>query len=160
MGAIPLRILRLLFAVLPFAFCLFAAPAGAEPPAAQQMTGGEAAGVVFTEIEKRLIRDYFGGKSGEAEPEKGKNGAKGKSKKMPPGLAKRGTLPPGLQMQLEKNGTLPPGLAKRDLPPDLVSKLPALQPGYKRHIVGNDVVLVQEATGLVLDILKDVLKTP
>jgi len=118
------------------------------------MTAKEAVGVVFSEIEKRLIRDYFGGKSGKAENGKGGD----KSKQMPPGLAKRDTLPPGLQKHIEKNGTLPPGLAKRDLPPDLVSKLPALKPGYKRHIVGSDVVLIQEATGLVLDVLENVLK--
>ena len=38
---------------------------------------------------------------------------------MPPGLAKKKSLPSGLQKQLEKNGTLPPGLAKRELPYDL-----------------------------------------
>jgi hypothetical protein len=32
---------------------------------------------------------------------------------LPPGLAKREELPPGLEMQVEKNGSLPPGLAKR-----------------------------------------------
>src|SRR6266511_445938 len=35
---------------------------------------------------------------------------------LPPGLAKRGELPPGLQKQLQKNGTLPPGLQKKISP--------------------------------------------
>lgn len=152
-----MRAIHLAVAFLPAALALFAAPAQAAPPAAQEMTAGEAVGVVFTEIEKRLIRDYFAKNGNKAEPDDGKG--QGKSKQMPPGLAKRDTLPPGLEKHIEKNGTLPPGLAKRDLPPDLVSRLPALKPGTKRHIVGNDVVLVQEATGLVLDVLENVLKT-
>jgi hypothetical protein len=151
-----LRIVLSLSAALVLALCLPALPALAGPPAAQKLTGEEAVGVIFSEIEKRLIRDYFGGKSGEAEPGKDK----GKSKQMPPGLAKRDTLPPGLQKHIEKNWTLPPGLAKRDLPSDLVTKLPALRKGTQRKIVGSDVVLIQEATGIVLDILKDVVKTP
>src|SRR3972149_345043 len=76
-------------------------------PNAQGVTAEEAVGIVFTEIEKRLIRDYYNKQSG---AEAGKD--KGKSKQMPPGLAKRDELPPGLQMQIVKNGTLPPGLAK------------------------------------------------
>ena len=32
---------------------------------------------------------------------------------LPPGLAKRGDLPPGLEKQLRRNGTLPPGLQKK-----------------------------------------------
>lgn len=127
----------------------------AAPKGAAEMTGEQAAGVVFTEIEKRIIRDYFG-----KHPESvvdGHGGGKGKSKKMPPGLAKREHLPPGLEMQIEKNGTLPPGLAKRDLPAGLVSDLPRARPGTVRKIVGNDVVLVQEATGIVLDVLRGVL---
>ena len=35
------------------------------------------------------------------------------SKGLPPGLAKKGKLPPGLQKHLDKNGKLPPGLQKR-----------------------------------------------
>src|SRR5919107_2406176 len=32
---------------------------------------------------------------------------------LPPGLAKRESLPPGLQKQLQKNGKLPPGMQKK-----------------------------------------------
>lgn len=79
------------------------------------------------------------------------------SKQMPPGLAKKETLPPGLANHLEKHGTLPPGLAKRDLPSDLLSRLPAAKKGTKRAIVGNDIVLLEEGTEIVLDILKGVV---
>ena len=59
---------------------------------------------------------------------------------------------------MERNGTLPPGLAKRDLPTDLEAKLPEAEAGRKRVIVDNDVVLIEQATGRILDILKDVVK--
>ncbi|AVM73937.1 LWamide neuropeptides (fragment) [Magnetospirillum gryphiswaldense] len=73
-----------------------------------------------------------------------------KSKKMPPGLAKRDHLPPGLA----KRDTLPPGLAKRDLPGDLERRLSRLPKGYGRKTVGDDIILIEEATGIIFDILK------
>lgn len=86
---------------------------------------------------------------------KAKKDKKGKKKGLPPGLAKKKQLPPGLQRQYEKNGKLPPGLAKRDLPEELTSKLPPPPAGTQRVVVDNDVVLIEQATGKVLDILFD-----
>jgi hypothetical protein len=45
---------------------------------------------------------------------------------LPPGLAKRDQLPPGLEKQLVRRGTLPPGLQKRlqPCPEDLERRLP------------------------------------
>ncbi|MEJ1298666.1 MAG: hypothetical protein RPU64_13760 [Candidatus Sedimenticola sp. (ex Thyasira tokunagai)] len=63
----------------------------------------------------------------------------------------------GLAKQLERNGRLPPGLEKRDLPNDLERMLPARSDEYKRVVIDSDVLLIEEATGLILDILKDVL---
>ena len=126
--------------------------------------------IIFSELEKRLLHDYFGkGKSSgddeKAEKSKGRGKGKGKGKSkggrgggLPPGLAKKDSLPPGLARQLERNGTLPPGLAKRDLPADLEAKLPRTVGDHKRVIVDNDVVLIEQATGKILDILKDVVK--
>lgn len=87
----------------------------------------------------------------------GEAGGKGKGATMPPGLAKRDALPPGLEKHVERHGTLPPGLAKRDLPADLEDLLPRRRKGLVRKIVGEDVVLLEEATGLVLDVLEGVL---
>jgi len=86
-----------------------------------------------------------------------KNRGKGKNKKMPPGLARRNSLPPGLQRQYEKNGRLPPGLANREIPDDLNRQLPPEKTGTERVISGRDVVLVDQATGVILDILRDVV---
>ena len=78
---------------------------------------------------------------------------------MPPGLAKRESLPPGLQKQLEKNGTLPPGLEKKlnPLPDDLDRRLPRLPDGVRRVVVDRDVLLVEDGTNRVKDILRNVL---
>ncbi len=82
--------------------------------------------------------------------------SKGKSNELPPGLAKRETLPPGLAKQLQVNGTLPPGLAKRDLPADLESRLPPILPGQKRMLVGDDMLLIEEKTNRILDIVRGI----
>lgn len=83
---------------------------------------------------------------------------KGKSKGLPPGLAKRESLPPGLQKQLDEKGRLPHGLAKRDLPDDLAAKLPKRPDDQSVVVVDADVVLIDKATGVILDVLKDVVR--
>lgn len=119
-------------------------------------------GVVFDEIEKRAIRDYFEARERGAEEDgkgkgKSKDKGKGKSGDLPPGLAKRDELPPGLEKQLERNGKLPPGLEKRSLPRDLETRLRRRERA-ERVIVGSDVLLVQRATGVILDILRNVVR--
>ena len=120
--------------LLGMMLALIAVTALAGPGRAQS-----AADIVFSEIERRLILEYFG------HPPKGAPGAKG----VPPGLAKKGGLPPGLA----KQGKLPPGIAKKALPADLLRRLPAARPGTERVIVDNDVVLIAAATGVILDVL-------
>lgn len=98
-------------------------------------------------------------KKDKGKKDKGAKGdkGKGKSKGLPPGLAKRDSLPPGLQKQLDKNGRLPPGLAKRDLPADLAAKLPKRSDDQEVSVVEGDVVLIDKATGVILDVIKDVV---
>ncbi len=132
-----------------------AALAGA--PAAA--TDGSLADVIFSEVEKAIIEHYYR----DSDPERGagreeKPAKKGKSKKLPPGLAKKDALPPGLAKQLERNHTLPPGLAKRALPDELRERLPPHPPGHERVIVDGDVVLIERATGIIKDIIRDVLR--
>jgi hypothetical protein len=85
-------------------------------------------------------------------------GERGGSGDMPPGLAKRDRLPPGLEKHVERTGQLPPGLQKRGLPPDLEARLSPLRAGARRVIVDRDVILIDEATNVVLDVLKNVLQ--
>ena len=77
---------------------------------------------------------------------------------LPPGLAKRETLPPGLQKQLEKNGTLPPGLQKKiqPLPMELERQLTKLPTGYRRVVIAGNVILMEPTTGLIYDIVRNV----
>ena len=134
---------------------------------------------VFSSAESMRIRDYYArypvrdrddiereweddddsGKKKHKHKNKNKGkGGKGKKKGLPPALAKKDSLPPGLAKQLERNGTLPPGLAKRDLPYDLQRQLPVLDDRYERMIVDHDVVLVNRASGVILDILRNVTR--
>lgn len=114
----------------------------------------------FSELEKQIIEKYFKKAKTTVSTKTEENDKKNKKKKekgLPPGLARKEKLPPGLAKQLEKNGILPPGLAKRNLPDDLNAKLPDPVEGLERTIVDNAVVLVEKATGRIVDILKDVV---
>lgn len=67
------------------------------------------------------------------------------------------TLPPGIAKNLLRGKPLPPGIAKVFLPSDLISRLP-VYPGYDYLLVGRDAVLVNTTTGIVADILTNVLQ--
>jgi hypothetical protein len=92
--------------------------------------------VAFTEEDQRIVHDYY-------------------KKKMPPGLAKKKHLPPGLQKHVAKNGKLPPGIEKRNLPSELDRRLSSIPAGYARVAVGNDIALIYVATQAVVDIIYD-----
>ena len=80
---------------------------------------------------------------------------------LPPGLAKRGNLPPGLERQLERNGTLPPGLQKRlePFPPELSRQLPPLHPDYTRGVIGGSAIIVNRRTRAIVDVIHNVLNS-
>jgi hypothetical protein len=84
----------------------------------------------------------------------------GRNSNLPPGLAKRGgNLPPGLEKHLERNGTLPPGLQKKvePCPVALERRLPPLEPGYARGVIGAHLVIYNRSTNVIVDIVKDVV---
>lgn len=68
------------------------------------------------------------------------------------------SLPPGIRKQLVTRGRLPPGIAKKALPPGLAGQLSPLPSGFDRMIVGPDVLLVEIATGIIVDIIRDVVR--
>jgi hypothetical protein len=131
-------------------------PAQAQPSAAGAVRIAQAdpdvVDIVFSEIERRIILDYYYRNYRQWTEAHGK-GKGQKHKDLPPGLARRDTLPPGLAKQLVRNGTLPPGLAKRSLPYDLVVRLPARPDWQEVVIVDDKVMLIRRATNLILDIL-------
>jgi hypothetical protein len=73
---------------------------------------------------------------------------------LPPGLAKRDALPPGLERQLVVRGTLPPGLRRKmhPCPVEVESYLPPPPEGYMHTIIGGHVALVNRKTFFVLDV--------
>jgi hypothetical protein len=99
--------------------------------------------IVFSDNDRGKIRNYY------------KNIKK--TKTMPPGLAKKQELSPGLQKHIVKHGELPPGLEGRRLPLDLEGGLSRLPAGYIRLRVGGDIVLMNEKTRVVFDVVWDVL---
>ena len=168
--------------VLAF-YMMYPVPGYTQEATTGQVIGGIAGEILadkagFTDKEKEIIRRYYRGpkaedddwrnaennlsnyhwntRTGDDESEvakKKKNQKKKGGKNMPPGLAKKDELPPGLQKQLEKNGTLPPGLAKRNLPNDLASQLPRRANTQERVVIEEDIVLIEKTTGIILDIL-------
>ena len=64
-------------------------------------------------------------------------------------------LPPGIRKNLARGKPLPPGIAKR-FDNRLLGQLPHYE-GYEWQQVGTDVVLVTLATGLIYEILQNVL---
>jgi hypothetical protein len=78
---------------------------------------------------------------------------------LPPGLAKRDRLPPGLEKQLRERGTLPPGLQKKiqPLPPQLERELRVLPTGYRFAVIAGNVVLMNEKTALIYDIIRNAI---
>jgi hypothetical protein len=90
---------------------------------------------VFSVTDRRHITDcYAGGGSG-----------------LPPGLAKKDRLPPGLEKQLRRNGKLPPGLQKKiqPLPAHCQVNLPRLPAGWERVIYQDRVILLDPARRVI-----------
>ncbi len=116
-----------------------AGPAPTASKGKNKGTSGDAAtdrllGTVISAVERALIGDYVE-----------KTRVSGKP------------LSPGLRKHIERTGRLPPGLEKRRLPGDLRALLP-LRSGQDYRVVGNDIVLIEIATELILDVMKDVLR--
>ncbi len=104
---------------------------------------GDLLGTIITAAERALIGDYV-------------NKSRSTSQGLPPGLSGR-PLPPGLQKHIDRTGQLPPGLQKRVLPGDLRGLLPR-RIGQDYRVVGTDIVLIETATSVILDIMQGVLR--
>ena len=98
-------------------------------------------GAAISKNDQRTIREWF------AQP----SNLQG----LPPGLAKKESLPPGLQKQLVRNGQLPPGLQKKlqPMPAALEEKLAPLPEGTKRVVINGSIVLFNQHTNFILDVM-------
>ncbi len=65
-------------------------------------------------------------------------------------------LPPGIARKVARGGALPPGIAKKMLPGGLLTRLPS-RPGQEWRVVGTDVLIVEIATNVIVDVLKDAI---
>ena len=66
-------------------------------------------------------------------------------------------LPPGIRRNLERGKALPPGIAKRSPPQNLQSTL-TVPDAFEIIEVGLDVLLVEVATGIIHDVLMDIIR--
>ena len=99
--------------------------------------------IAFSDHDRELIREYYGYTH------------KSKHKHLPPGLAKKGKLPPGLQKQLVRRGHLPPGLQHHRLPNEMERRLSRIPDGYLRVMIGGSFVLLNEHTRMIFDVIHD-----
>jgi hypothetical protein len=87
---------------------------------------------------------------------------RGPSGNLPPGLAKKDRLPPGLERHSEPRGTLPPGSRARiyAVPVDLERELPPPPPNSEDVFIGGHVVLLNRSTFVVVEVPSGVLVSP
>ena len=85
--------------------------------------------IAFSDHDRDTIREYYGYKY------------KSKQKYMPPGLAKKGKLPPGLQYS--------------HFPNDLERRLSYIPGDYLRVTVGGSFVLFNKHTNVIFDVIHD-----
>ena len=91
--------------------------------------------MVFSERQQNIIRACLNsGRSG-----------------LPPGLAKRDNLPPGLEKHIQRNGTLPPGLQKKvqPLPYACSDELPNVPSGWERVILSGRILLLNRERRII-----------
>lgn len=68
------------------------------------------------------------------------------------------SVPPRLRRQLVIKGQVPTGVDTKPLPQQLAANLSALPAGFERVMAGPDVLLVEITTGLIVDIIRDVVR--
>ena len=129
----------LFFIILLFSLAGCAANPSVEGGSVEVHNENMHAKVVFTDADRLKIHNYYKKNS--------------KHKNTPPGLAKKQEPPPGLQKHIVKYGELPPGLQGRRLPDELDRTLSPLSGDYMRLKVAGDVVLMNEKTRVVVDVV-------
>lgn len=96
--------------------------------------------VVFSDTDRRIIRDYYRADVG----------------RLPPGLAKKGKIPPGHAFKMQRQLGVPPQVNWEYLPRELETRLTRLPDGFVRVIIGADVGILNTRTRVVVDLLEDI----
>jgi hypothetical protein len=96
--------------------------------------------VVFSDHDRMIIRDYY----------------RSDYRGLPPGLAKKGKVPPGHAFKLQRHHDLPPDVVWDPLPVNVEGRLSRLPDGYVRIIVGADVAIMHARTRVIVDLLEGI----
>jgi hypothetical protein len=95
--------------------------------------------VVFTDSDRRIIRDYY----------------RVDYRSLPPGLAKKGKVP-GHARRFRVNQPLPPDAAWYYLPANVERQLSRMPDGYVRVAIGADVAIMNLRTRIIVDLIEDI----
>lgn len=96
--------------------------------------------VVFTDSDRRIIRDYY----------------RVDYRSLPPGLAKKGKAPPGHAHRFRVNQPLPPDAGWYYLPYNVERQLSRLPHDYVRITFGGDVAIMNVRTRIIVDLIEDI----
>jgi Ni/Co efflux regulator RcnB len=99
--------------------------------------------IAFSDHDRSIIREYYGSAN------------KANNKPLPPGLAKKGKVPPGHQKQFMRQAQLPQDLQYQRLPNDLEYRLSPLPEGYLRVMIDGSFVLFNEKTRVIFDVIQE-----
>lgn len=102
---------------------------------------GYDARVVFSDPDLRIIRDYY----------------RVDHRGLPPGLAKKGKIPPGHAYKLQRNQGVPANVNWAHLPANVESRLSRLPEGYVRVVIGADVAILHTRTRVVVDLIENIV---
>lgn len=111
---------------------------------AHPMGPGAAMAPHFHEVQRRAVETYF-----EAPEHQGY---------VPPGLAKKRSLPPGHVRLWQRGQPLPAGVVYYVLPRSLELVLGPPPPGHRYVRVAADILLLAVGTGIVVDALEDLVR--
>lgn len=102
--------------------------------------------ISFSDSDRLVVRDYFGGS-----PPGGR---------CPPGLAKKnnGCLPPGQAKKWMIGHPLPRDVIYYNLPPELTLRMSVPPAGYKYVRVAGDILMIAVGTGLVAAAIEDLAR--
>lgn len=91
----------------------------------------------FTDAEIHLLRDFF--RPGGGNP--------------PPSVEKKEPLAPAIAKQIRRGGTLPDPVKGVEIPESLAKQLPPAPKDYQRVLLHRWMLLVQQSTRLIVDLV-------
>ena len=103
-------------------------------------------GAFFNDQHREAARHYYTEQYGDA-------------RHCPPGLAKKnnGCMPPGQARRWAVGQPIPRGVTVYSVPQPVLVQLPPAPYGYRYARVGGDIVLVQQRTNVIADIIQGLL---